>query len=352
MGSVSNSLRILFRACTIAMALLLIGAGPFAIPTSAAQLQQRGLRLSNSVPGATSNYEISMTLLTADTLGSIKVEFCSNLALLYYPCVAPAGFDVSGASVASQSGVSGFTVDPSTTANILVLSRAAAPVAPGPAVITLSGVINQSVEGASFARYYTHATTDATGPVTDDGAVAYSLNAAFGVSAEVPPYLTLCIGVVITNNDCSVVEGNFLQMGEFRTNRASSGQSQIAITTNAESGYTLRIVGQTMTSGNNVLPAMSSPGPSRVGSSQFGINLRANTNPASGTDPVGPGVGMPTGDYGQANFFKFASGDIIASGSGYEDLRKFTVTYLVNINRNQPPGFYTSSFSYIGLGNF
>ncbi len=353
MNRISKTLLHALRICIIIVALLLGGVGPFAIPTaSAAQLQDRTLRLSNSIPGQTSNYEISMDLPTAGTLGSIRVEFCSNLALLYYPCTAPVGFNVSSAVVAAQTGVTGFAVDPSTTANILILTRLPSAVPAGNISITLSGVTNQSAEGSSFARYYTYAANDGSGPVTDDGAVAYTLNEDFGVSAEVPPYLMLCVAIKITNNDCSVVEGSVLQMGQFSPVRPSAGQSQFVVTTNADDGYTVRVQGQTMTSGNNVIPAMGSVGQSIAGTNQFGINLRSNSNPSTGTNPTGPGIGGPTGDYGQTNVFKYSSGDIVASGNSFEDYRRYTVTYLVNINRSQPPGIYASSFSYIALGNF
>lgn len=319
---------------------------------SAAQLQQRSLRLSNNVPSRAANYEVSMELLTPGTLGSIKIDFCANLALLYYPCTPPAGFDVSGAAVSSQNGVSGFSVDPSTTANSLVITRTPSAVAAGLITITISGVTNQSYEGASFARYYTYASSDASGPVTDDGAVAYSINQEFGVSAEVPPYLTMCVAVTIDSVDCSDAQGSFLQLGQFSTARPTAGQSQLVLTTNAPDGYTVRIQGQTMISGNNAIPSLQSPTVSVAGQSQFGVNLRNNSNPATGNDPSGPGTGTATSDYGQADRFMFRSGDIIASNNSFEDYRKYTITYLVNIGRDQPPGVYASSFSYVALGNF
>jgi hypothetical protein len=340
------------RTYCIIAALPIMGVGLFVVsPVQAAQLEQRSLQLSNSIPGETSNYAITMNIPTSDTLGSIKVEFCANSAILYLSCTAPTGFDVSGASIASQTGISGFTVDASTTSNVLILSRTPDNFAGGVIAITLSNVTNQSVEASSFARYYTYATDDASGPVTDDGAVAYSINDDFAVSAEVPPYLTLCVGVAIAT-DCSSVAGDFVQLGELSSARSSSGQSQVAVATNAGDGYTVRVTGATMTSGNNTIPPMTNAGSSAVGTSQFGINLRANTAPSMGADPDGPGVGQPSAAYGQVNIFKYASGDIVAGSSVPDDFRRYTVSYLVNISRNQQPGVYSSTFSYVALGNF
>lgn len=346
-------LRLRISAFATVMALLLLGVGPLVLEkVSAAQIQDRSLRLSNSQPSQSSQYEISMTLPTAGILGSLKVDFCSNSALLYRPCTAPTGFTLAGATITNQSGVSGFSIDPASTANSLILSRPPSAIGAGTIAVTLTGITNQAAAGSSFARYYTYVANNASGPVTDDGAVAFSLNDSFSVSAEVPPYLTFCVGTRISGNDCTQVEGDFVQLGQFSTTRASSGQLQMALNTNAPDGYTIRVQGQTMTSGNNTIPALVSMAPSAPGTNQFGINLRANTNPASGSNPVGPGTGQPVAAYGQPNAYKYGSGDVVATGTSYEDYRKYTVTYLVNINRSQPPGVYSSSFSYIALGNF
>lgn len=319
---------------------------------TAAQIQERGLQLSDNRPGAVSEYRISMNIPSGGTLGSVKVEFCSNLALLYYPCTPPPGFDVSSAAVVAESGISGFSVHPSTTANELVLTRTPAAFAGGLITITLNNVTNQNFEGSSFARYYTYATDDASGAVTDDGAVAYDIREDFGVSAEVPPYLTMCVATTIANPDCTSASGNFVQLGEFSTRRASLGVSQAAIATNAANGYTLRIAGLGMVSGNNVLPSLSASSSSRPGTSQFGINVRANSNPSGGANPDGAGSGSAAPAYGAANIFRFNSGEVIAGHFTADDYRRYTISYLVNISQAQPAGVYSGTFAYIALGNF
>jgi hypothetical protein len=303
-------------------------------------------------PNAVTTYEISMTLIQPDPVGSVRVLFCADYAVLTMPCGPPAGLDVSGATITSQSGISGFTIDPSTTANVLVLTRVPSAVTPGPVTITLSGVTNQSYEGSGFARMHTYASTNGTGTAIDEGALGYVVNDGFDISTEVPPYLAMCAAVTISSTDCSSVSGDYLELGEFSAQRPTIGQSQFVIATNADGGYGVYVNGQTMTSGNNVLPALTVPTVSRTGTSQFGINLRANTSPSGGAEPSGPGAGSPTADYNQANRFKFVNGELIASSSGVSDYRKYSVSYLVNISRDQPAGVYSSSYSYVGLGNF
>jgi hypothetical protein len=332
---------------------LLMGVGSLFTSTAhAAQLQTRSLTLDNPKPGVYSKYVISFDTFTASTLGSIQVDFCGNTAIFGDTCFAPSGFDVSQAVIDSQTGVTGFIIDPSTTNNILVLSRAPAANAPGTLTITLSHVMTQSYTGSSFARYSTFASSDASGIATDQGSIAYSIQPDFEVSAEVPPYINFCVANEVVNNDCSNIIGNYVNLGNFSVNRASTGKTQMAVSTNAQSGYFIQVNGGTLTSGNNALPSLDLPTASAPGVNQFGINLRANTDPVSGSDPTGPGSGTATSDYGQQNRFKYVNNDIIADSSTSGDYRKFQVTYLVNINQQQPPGIYSSTFTYVAAGRF
>jgi hypothetical protein len=121
--------------------------------------------------------------------------------------------------------------------------------------------------------------------------------------------------------------------------------------TNAEGGYNLRVIGGTMASGNNVLPAMNGA-PSQQGVSQFGINLRANTNPIIGQEVTGPGSAGIAAGYNQQNQFRYQSGDVLVSTADPDNFRKFTVSYIVNVASGQPGGVYATTLTYICLGNF
>jgi hypothetical protein len=331
---------------------LLSGVGPFGVMVQADRLTHRSLQLDNNRPGELATYIVSMDIATAGTLGSIRIDFCHNSSLLDQPCTAPPGFDITGATLADQSGATGFMIYPATTANVLLLSRIPASVVPTTVTFTLQNVHNSSDTGSSYARYRTFASNDGSGSETDTGAVAYSLSGPVGVTAEVPPYLTACVAVTITDLDCSTATGNFVQMGNFSTNTASTGQTQVVVATNAENGYTVRIRGLTMSSGNNSIPPLPAPTASTPGVSQFGINLRANTSPGSGQEPTGPGSGVVSANYNLPNFYQYVSDDIIAGSQSAQDYQKFTATYLVNISRSQPAGVYSSTFAYVALGNF
>jgi hypothetical protein len=107
-----------------------------------------------------------------------------------------------------------------------------------------------------------------------------------------------------------------------------------------------------MTSGVNTLPQLSTPDVSRIGTSQFGMNLRANSTPAVGQNPNGLGLsGVVSANYNQPNFYTFNSGDVLISATD-PDLEKYTVSYIANVSKNQAPGIYVSSLTYIAVASF
>ncbi len=336
------------------IALLLLGVGLFSSQkTNAAGLGARYVKLGSAV-AATSGvpYEVSFTITTPGTLGSVELQFCSNSSLPEDTCDAPNGFNASGAVLASQSGVTGFSISPASTANNVILTRTPSAVGAVQVTVRLNGIVNPSAEGSYYGKIFTHASTDASDPYTDFGGLAFAINPSVSINTEVPPYLIFCIGNAIPANDCSTAEGDYVNVGDMGPTYTSSGQTQLLAGTNAEHGYSISVQGPTLTSGNNEIPVITPGGISVPGVSQFGINLRANTSPVSGQNPTGPGTGTPTIGYSQANHYRYASGDTIASSSNADDYRRYTVSYVINVSANQPPGVYASTFTYVCLANF
>lgn len=333
---------------------LLIAAGLlyFALPSMAAVVP-RNILISDSRPGVAATYTLAFTLTSSETLGSIKLQICANTPILGDPCPAPAGFDISSATLASQSGETGFSIyAPGTNANTIVLSRAPA-VSPGGSVIyAFDNVVNPSALGSFYGRLQTFASTDASGAENEHGGLALSTSSPIQISAQVPPYLLFCGGVTISGLDCNNVSGSYINFGNLAVGSTASATSQLLSATNAANGLNITVSGSTMTSGNNVISAITAPDVSRPGTQQFGMNLVANATPSVGNDPQGPGTAAPTAEYGSADIFKYASGDTIATNATVDDFRKFTVSYILNIPNGQPVGVYTTTLTYICLANF
>jgi hypothetical protein len=324
----------------------------YAIP----QVQERFDRISDSQPSAVAIHAFGFRYTDlANPVGSVAFEFCSNSPIVGDACVAPTGLDTSAAGILSQGGEVGFAINGSvTTANKLVIGRTpSVPSAPNAvSQYQFQNVTNPSVEGSHYVRVQTFSSVDATGAALEDGGVVFSINEMFDVSAEVPPYLKFCTSVTIVNFDCASATSFFIDFGEFSRSQPRSASSEMVVATNAGLGFTISLAGTTLTSGNNTIPIMPVAAASTPGNSQFGLNLRANSNPGIGADPIGPGVANATSQYGTPNLFRFTQGDSIVTSTGTTDNRKFTVSYIANINAAQPGGVYSTTISFIALANF
>ncbi len=346
----------LARAFRLCLAILL--AVPILVGSSqkvfAAQVTNRKIVLSsNQISASPVTHTASFNYITAASTGSVVVQYCSNSPIIQFPCTAPAGLDTSAATLTSQTGETGFLVHPDTAlaSNKIIITRVPTIVTPQPSSYAFGNIINPSAVQTYFVRVTTHASLDGTGVHIDQGGMAFHTTDEYTISAAVPPRLEFCVGVSILG-ECDTATGNFINFGEFNTNSTAGGTSQFRANTNATNGYNVTISGTTMTSGNNTIPAMTTPSASVTGASQFGLNLRSNTIPPVGQDPAGPGNASPTSDYNSQNLFKYENGDTIATAPGTSDNKTFTVAYIVNVSNTQPAGIYNTSMSFICLATF
>lgn len=317
----------------------------------AATLGQRSIAIANDLPSANTTYSLIFSVANNETIGSISLLFCSN-SPIGNPCTPPSGLNVANANLVSQSGTGGFAVSSTSTANTIVLSRQPTTESAGQKVFIFKNIVNPSSVGTFYARVDTYATSSPSGTPLDTGGFAMAISNSYLLTAVVPPYLLFCSGVTISNFNCSDASGNNINFGNLSPYNTAYSQSQILIETNAQNGYSIQLIGNTMTSGNNILPELSTPSNAIPGQSQFGINLVANSRPTIGQNAVGPGAGSVSGDYSQPNLFMFSSGDVLASSIGPSALKKYTISYVLNMNKNQPPGVYSTTLTYIGIANF
>jgi hypothetical protein len=92
------------------------------------------------------------------------------------------------------------------------------------------------------------------------------------------------------------------------------------------------------TPGTHMLATNGTPTAPTIGTEQFGINLAANTSPASvGADPVQIpdatySFGQVESDYSTPNLYKYTKGDRIAYSNKSSGTTQFTITYIYNID--------------------
>src|SRR5579872_6106945 len=168
--------------------LIFITASYFFIPKGlAAQLGARSITIGSSQPSVITTHNFTFQTVTAGNIGSIQFEYCTNSPFAGTACTAPSGLSVTSANIISQSGETGFSIDPATTANDLIISRN--PSLANPATlnyvfgnITNPSAVNQSI----YMRISTFASIGAVGPRTDEGAVVFDLSTGIGVGGFVP----------------------------------------------------------------------------------------------------------------------------------------------------------------------
>lgn len=317
----------------------------------AAPLTSRSVTIGSSLPGASTTHEFDFTLASISAIGSIEFEYCENDPFVGQPCTAPTGFSASSAVLQAQTGEIGFTISPLSTNNRILLTRTSTATSAIPVSYTFDDIVNHTTANFPvYVRVATFATEDGTGGRTDEGAVAYSTASAVSVEGYVPPYIIFCVGVVVALN-CTSSSGVLLNFGELSQNQPRFLTSQFSVATNDPGGYSTTLKGTTMTSGNNTIPAMDPPAANSPGSSQFGINLRANTNPSVGANPTGVGSGAIAAGFNTPNQYYFRN-QVIASSVKSTDFNRYTVSYLVNVGGNQRPGIYSTTLTYIASAAF
>jgi hypothetical protein len=352
---------------------------------SANQITARSLTLQagatdgGSKPGGVVNHLFTFTLPSVGNtnVGSIKFEYCTIAA---GTCTLPTGVVTTSATMGSQSGATGFTLN-NTTNGAPYVTRTAAAVTAGTAVsIQLLGVTNPTTTNQTFfVRITTYASTDTTGASTDSGTVTASTATQIILSGTMPESLVFCTGQTITTTagvpDCTTATAGAVSFDQlFSPTDTAIAMSQMAASTNAGSGYAITVNGPTLTSGSNTITALAAPTASLKGVSQFGMNLMANTSAAAANFPgtVSPYIssditvasngtnfrGQPKTGYDTADTFTFVTGAIVAdSGQGgaspvATDAQIYTASYIVNVPGSQAAGTYTTTLTYICTPTF
>lgn len=323
------------------LAALLLVVTYYSNIASAAPIMDRTLTLGSSAAGLSTTYTFSFDIPSGDVLQSASFEVCTEAS---GACVTPTGFSGLGSSLSAQptnlGDASGWTAD--STASVLRLKKTGNTAAPsGVQTVAFSGVTNPSAENETFFVRITTYSDDAYTTSIDTGTVAASTAGQVTVSLVINEKLTFVLGETTVN------------LTEPTISSAGVGSSQMTVSTNGASGYTLTYSGNTLTSGSNTISAMAVQGVSVPNTKQFGINMRANTDPAIGSDVTGTGTGAPTAGYGTANQFKFnTSGDAIASASAPTNSNTFTASYIANADGVTAAGVYNTILTYIATANF
>lgn len=315
-------------------------------------MPNRSLTLADPSISVATSYSLQFDTVNTYLIGSVKLEFCQEDPIPNAPCTAPSNMTSLAATLISQTGTAYFNVV-GTNVNRVVLGRSPPLQDASTFGFNIGNIVNPDIARTYYARIYLYTSEDGSGTELAHAGIAYAINKSLGISSEVPPNLLFCVAATIPLYDCGSASGNFLDFGNLSTANARTVQHNMLVATNAGSGINVTVSGNTLTAGNNIIAALVSPSASVPGSAQFGFNLRFNSNPSGGQDPVGPGVGVIINPrYDTPNQFTFNNGDSVLSSTSSIDYYKTTATYLANISAAQLPGIYSTTIVYICLANF
>lgn len=344
----------------IAVLLLALAATVIDGSSSAAQITNRKVTLSNSAGAATGvSYTLSSSALptTATAVKSMEAQACTTAS---GACSTPSGFSASSSTLASQpTGLgcaAGWTVNAATAGSLRIVNAGCASTPSGAVSTQWNGVANATAQNATYyLRVTTYSDAAWTTPL-DSGVVAVSTAQALTLSGTMDETLVFCAGTSITGTDCGTISGSSINFGNFSSTSTSSGTSVMAASTNGGSGYAITVNGTTLTcaacAGTPTIAALASQTASSTGSAQYGLNLRDNATPNVGANPSGSGSGTYTANYGTADQYRFVTGDSVATAAGSTNANAYTASYVVNVPGNQAAGTYSAVMTYIATATF
>lgn len=341
-----------------------LSAVTFVQPVSAAGiLTVRSTTLSN--PGVSAGATVTYTLgfkvaATTTVIQSFEAKACTTAS---GACTTPTGF-VNTASLNQPTGMGSTTgwTAVTTTAGALRITNATNATNPtaGGSTAFFTNVTNPSSVGTFFLRYSTF--SDAAWTTTiDSGTTAASIVNAITVTATVDETLTFC--VYNTGGACADTSTTPVALGTLSIASTKTGTSKMDAATNASGGLSITYYGDTLKTGtgSSIAAIGSTATASNIGTSQFGINLAANTTPAVGSAPSGGSVTATSpydGTGGNANKFAYlvstaTTPQPIASSSNLPtNSTTLTVSYIANIAGAQAAGSYSTIVTYICAATF
>lgn len=149
-----------------------------------------------------------------------------------------------------------------------------------------------------------------------------------------------------------------VNLGALSTSATATGTATFSVLNYTSYGYIVVINGNTPTSGANSLDGLSSQAASSTGTEQFGINLVANTSPATfGADPSQVpsnsfSFGSAASGYDTTNLYKYVSGNTIAQATQSSGQTDYTISYIANISSSTPAGQYTTTQNLVVVGTY
>lgn len=379
----------------------------------AAQVTSRNIKMSASALGTTGvDYQISFKAGQAMTVKGIVVEFCDDSPLPGVPCdivdnsgtVVPTITttnaanlfsnltDSTGAGATSSIGTGTWTVSRANNNHTFKLTEstgiAIAPADLNPVMFHITANNPASSAGGSghsfYARIYTyvddtdvdggdtgganspeaHTGGTTTGTYADYGGVALSTAEQISITTRVQETLNFCVNKTIAAipGSCPGQNAPTLDIGHnggsgplvIDSTAVDTDTAVFGLSTNASSGATVRMRGDTLRSGSNTIDPVGDTAAAIVAGAaneRFGLNV----NPSADGDVTADLNYAGAGNYGFDQAITTAAngyGDRIAYTVGPIVHRDTTLTFAATAALTTPAGLYQTALDLIATGTY
>lgn len=214
-------------------------------------------------------------------------------------------------------------------------------------------------EPSQSANYKFNESSIGTGGLIQSSSANYKGRDSIGdisIGSAASSNYQIAAGSTTTNDPAlSISINGTINFGNFTASSATTATTTFTVLNYTTYGYVAQIIGNPPTNGSTTIAPMTTTGPSVAGTSQFGINLVANTSPVSvGANPDNGqfGYGAVTPNYSTPNSYRYVSGEAVAQATKNSGITTYTITFLVNVPALTPGGVYTSNQTLVVTGTY
>lgn len=155
-----------------------------------------------------------------------------------------------------------------------------------------------------------------------------------------------------------IVSNTNVDLGTLSSTATKTANATFSVKAYLAHGYTVINASGPPTNEAYTMQTLTSPTASSAGTEQFGINLAANTSPA--TFGAGPAYipdntfsyGAVTPSYSAPNVYMYGTGDTIAFSNASSSDTTYTISYIFNISHVTPGGTYVLHHVLVATGTY
>ena len=344
-----------------------------------------GIILGASITHVELAYAAALTTLS-DTQSSVKVSALSDHTILFVTPTGvaatqgisitfPVGWVVGALAITSISLATSTSATCSGFTNAIINAGAASGLTWGVATTSLSVTLtsgsavipgNRCIQIKLGGNATASGTTTITNPSTATSSVI-TIGGTFGDTGTITTNIITDDTVAVTGTvsqsltftiSTSTIYFGVLGSGaaKFASSTNTAGDTveniahTLAVSTNAPSGYTITLRGQTMTSLQNATNTINAIGATEAsstpGTEQFGIRVTV-------TGGTGAAVSSP---YSMATSYGYnataSTSATLATGSGSTNTSTYSLRYITNVSSITEAGTYAANIVYVSSANF